>query len=137
MLGRFQLYGYRRSVCGEVADVGPVDDLDGAVAAVESFGHQAADKSLQTHVGTGHTPAVADLDYLNVIYTNDAFSVDVYQLIIQHIFFKQNLAFAAGERTKVEYIRPHFGPVKPQLRYIPSRHKEIPPPVACDQADNR
>ena len=131
------MHGDRRSVGREISDIGPINHFDGAVAAIKAFWHQPPDKSLQAHIRTGHTPKVADLDQLYVIYADDPLAVYVDQLIVEYILAEQNFAVAPDKRAQIEYRRFHLRTVQAKLRDVASRHKKIAAAIAGDQPDDR
>ena len=77
VLGRFQLHGDGRRIGREIANIGPIDHLDGAIASKKPLRHEPPNETLQTDVGTGHTPDVTCFYELDVINANNALSVDV------------------------------------------------------------
>ena len=99
---RFQLN--RRSVGGEIADVGPIENFNRLSRAGKAGGCEASPESLKTHVSSGYTPIAGSFDDLHVVDANDAFAVDVDQLFVEHIAREQDFTFATHERTKIENV---------------------------------
>src|SRR5687768_10216186 len=133
---RFQLHGHRRSIGCKVADVGPVEHFNRSLASIKSLRHETADKTPKTHVGSGHAPEVADVNQLDIIYTHDAFSIDVDELIVEHVLGEKHFALTSHERCQVELGRAHPRTMLVQLRDPMTGNKKVPPPEARDHADD-
>ena len=54
-------------------------------------------------------PFGGSLDYLHVVDAHYALSINVDQLLVEHITSKQDLAFASRERPQIQNVRiqPH------------------------------
>ena len=102
VLRRFELHRDGRSVSSEIADVRPIQHLDGPVVPIKSLWHQPSEKTLKTYVSARDPPAIARVDKLYIVYAYDPLSVNVDQLVVEDVFSQQDLALASLERRKVE-----------------------------------
>jgi hypothetical protein len=98
----FELDG--RGVGREVAHVGPVDDLDGAVGADEVVRGQTPPEAGERHVRAGDDPLAARLDELHVVDAHDALAVHVDELLVEHVAREEHLAVAPREAAHVEDV---------------------------------
>ena len=64
----------------------------------------------------------------DVVHADDPFAIHVDELVIEHIFPKQNLALAAFEGRDVQLCRTHFCTAFTEGPDIPLRYKEVSTP---------
>src|SRR5881227_442316 len=94
--------------CGggrQIPNVGPIYDLDWSGRADEVLREETPPKARKRHVSARHPPLASHLEELHVVDAHDALSVNVNQLLVEHVAHQEHFALAPRELAQVEYVR--------------------------------
>src|SRR5207249_10328520 len=82
-------------------------------------------------------PLICRFNYLNVVHSDYAFSINVDQLFIEHVSRQQHFTVTPQKRSQIKNVGIQAHAFFAELRYAPPRQEKLTPAIPHDESGDR